>query len=519
MKYGDGQLMSQSVGTIYSMAPEVLCGKTYTNACDVWSIGVITYMLLGAHFEMPFNGDNDIEIAKAILACQFDFSGPHWATVSEEAKDFIRNCLAKYPHHRHTVKSALQSDWLTGAKPQPISEDVKEKLLVSLQEYILFPKLKREALMMIAFSLQPSDPRVKPLRQVFSVFESHSCDGRINFMQFKESFLDLDCHAPEEDLHAIFLGIDMDKSQKLDYLELYSGLIHGFGFLNDLTLAKVFDDLDSHGRGYISAEDLKVALGTDYDDNIWKSFQTTSKKGRIHFHEFNAYMRKPNALSVHEYLLNVNVDRASFCNEDHERSSRCRTKSFVDVATTEAVSKPHPDSAFGHSKTTSRALSNESTDSQAFRASHAKTVSHGSSMLSTSFSNNPPNSFPNSASNSFSNNASNSFSNKADGIKFETLNYSMEGSFNETNETPSHSMEGTFNDINEILSYSLDGANHSMVGWVTVNSTEDAAKGSHVPVGAPPPAGGRTATVPQSQVSACCGESKCTGSLRRWFCR
>ena len=105
MKYGDGQLMSQSVGTIYSMAPEVLCGKTYTNACDVWSIGVIAYMLLSENFSIPFDGADDVEIAKTILECELDFRSPHWSTVSEEAKEFIRSCLAKYPHHRYSIQA------------------------------------------------------------------------------------------------------------------------------------------------------------------------------------------------------------------------------------------------------------------------------------------------------------------------------------------------------------------------------------------------------------------------------
>jgi serine/threonine protein kinase len=105
MKYGDGQLMSQSVGTIYSMAPEVLCGKTYTNACDAWSVGIIAYMLLSENFAIPFDGNDDVEIAQAILDCHLDFSGAHWSKVSEEAKDFIRSCLAKYPHHRFTIQA------------------------------------------------------------------------------------------------------------------------------------------------------------------------------------------------------------------------------------------------------------------------------------------------------------------------------------------------------------------------------------------------------------------------------
>lgn len=157
---------------------------------------------------------------------------------------------------------------------------------------------------MIAFSLPSSDPRMKPLRQIFSVFESNSRNGCITFAQFKESFVYLGYSISEKELRTIFAGIDMDKSDRLDYLEFIAASLHGFGLLNDRTLARVFDDLDSQGRGYISVNDLKRALGTDYDDEIFQSFvkTDTSNKGRIHFHEFNAFMRKPNTLTVFEYL-------------------------------------------------------------------------------------------------------------------------------------------------------------------------------------------------------------------------
>jgi len=169
--------------------------------------------------------------------------------------------------------------------------------------------------MMIAFSLPSTDPRMKTLRHVFSVFEANSRNGCITFAQFKESFGDLGYSISEKELRTVFVGIDMDKSDKLDYLEFIAACLHGFGLLNDRTLAKVFDDLDSHGRGYISKNDLKRALGTDYDEEIFQSFvkTDTSNKGRIHFHEFNAFMRKPNSLTVLEYLNSMG--RQSFTDD------------------------------------------------------------------------------------------------------------------------------------------------------------------------------------------------------------
>jgi len=88
--------------------------------------------------------------------------------------------------------------------------------------------------------------------------------GRITFAQLKPPFVDLGCKISDEGLRAIFVGVDMDKSERLGYLEFNAACLHGFGLLNGRDLAKVFDGLGSQGRGYISVQGLKTALGTDF---------------------------------------------------------------------------------------------------------------------------------------------------------------------------------------------------------------------------------------------------------------
>jgi tRNA A-37 threonylcarbamoyl transferase component Bud32 len=67
--------MTTRVGTPYYIAPEVL-GRHYDKACDLWSLGVITYILLSGY--PPFYGDNDQEIFNSVRAGVFEFSSPEW---------------------------------------------------------------------------------------------------------------------------------------------------------------------------------------------------------------------------------------------------------------------------------------------------------------------------------------------------------------------------------------------------------------------------------------------------------
>lgn len=101
--------MSQKFGTPYYIAPEVL-KKNYDQKCDLWSCGVILYILLCGY--PPFNGGNDKQIIQAVLAGKYLLDEPEWETVSAEAKDLVKHLLMYEPEKRISAKDALAHPWL-----------------------------------------------------------------------------------------------------------------------------------------------------------------------------------------------------------------------------------------------------------------------------------------------------------------------------------------------------------------------------------------------------------------------
>lgn len=120
-------IMESRVGSPYYVAPEVL-QNSYTSKCDIWSIGVISYILLCGY--CPYAGDTDIETLQMVQYGKLDFPSPEWDTISEDAKDFIQNLLQRDEFLRPTAAQALDHPWIAPhvvppglPKPRPFREE------------------------------------------------------------------------------------------------------------------------------------------------------------------------------------------------------------------------------------------------------------------------------------------------------------------------------------------------------------------------------------------------------------
>lgn len=100
--------MTTRAGTPYYISPEVLDGK-YDESCDIWSTGVILYILLSG--VPPFYGNTDPEILDSVRKGVFSFNIPEFKGVSEQAKDLISKMLCK-PEKRLKASDVLKHPWM-----------------------------------------------------------------------------------------------------------------------------------------------------------------------------------------------------------------------------------------------------------------------------------------------------------------------------------------------------------------------------------------------------------------------
>eukprot|EP01107_Rhizomastix_libera_P002377 TRINITY_DN140_c0_g1_i2.p1 TRINITY_DN140_c0_g1~~TRINITY_DN140_c0_g1_i2.p1 ORF type:complete len:453 (+),score=92.52 TRINITY_DN140_c0_g1_i2:180-1361(+) len=104
-------VMSTCCGSPSYVAPEVLSGGVYDTACDIWSIGVITYVLVSGY--LPFFADTQPELFEKIMEGKFTFAQPLWKDVSNEVKEFITRCLTLDAASRPSASDLLKHPWVS----------------------------------------------------------------------------------------------------------------------------------------------------------------------------------------------------------------------------------------------------------------------------------------------------------------------------------------------------------------------------------------------------------------------
>ncbi|KAE9614320.1 putative protein kinase CAMK-CDPK family [Lupinus albus] len=169
--------LNDIVGSAYYVAPEVL-RRTYTTEADVWSVGVIAYILLCGN--RPFWAQTESGIFKAVLKADPSFDEPPWPSLSDEAKDFVKRLLNKDPKKRMTATQALGHPWIKSYKDVRVPLDI---LMFKLMKgYMRSSSLRKAALRALSKTLAVDE--LSYLKEQFALLEPNK-SGTISFKNVK----------------------------------------------------------------------------------------------------------------------------------------------------------------------------------------------------------------------------------------------------------------------------------------------------------------------------------------------
>ncbi|KAJ3674841.1 hypothetical protein LUZ60_005457 [Juncus effusus] len=288
--FSPGERFNEIVGSPYYMAPEVL-KRNYGPEVDVWSAGVILYILLCG--VPPFWAETEQGVAQAIIRSVIDFKRDPWPKVSENAKDLVRGMLNPDPKKRLTAQQVLDHTWLQNIKKAP-NVNLGENVRARLQQFSVMNKFKKRALRVIAQHLSVEE--VADIKEMFHKMDLNN-DNQISFDELKLGLNKLGHQVADTDIQILMDAADVDGNGTLDYGEFVAVSIHIRKIGNDEHLHRAFSYFDRNKSGYIEVDELTVSLSEDLGpapDEIINAILhdvDTDKDGRISYEEFATMMK------------------------------------------------------------------------------------------------------------------------------------------------------------------------------------------------------------------------------------
>ncbi|GAV62130.1 Pkinase domain-containing protein/EF_hand_5 domain-containing protein [Cephalotus follicularis] len=290
--YKPGEVFKDIVGSAYYIAPEVLRRK-YGPEADIWSIGVMLYILLSG--VPPFWAESEHGIFNAILRGHIDFTSDPWPSISPQAKDLVRKMLASDPKQRLTAVQVLSHPWIKEDGEAP-DTPLDNAVLCRLKQFKAMNKFKKVALRVIAGCL--SEEEIMGLKQMFKGIDTDN-SGTITLEELKQGLAKQGTKLSEFEAKQLMEAADADGNGTIDYDEFITATMHLNRMDREEHLYTAFQHFDKDNSGYITTEELEQALheygmhdGRDIKEII--SEVDADNDGRINYDEFVAMMRKGN---------------------------------------------------------------------------------------------------------------------------------------------------------------------------------------------------------------------------------
>jgi len=269
--------MSEAIGTPYYVAPEVLSGKRYDQKCDVWSVGVVVYVMLSGR--TPFNADNLAAIAREIRACRYTFKFPEFDKVSPEALDFVRTCLQVDTELRPSMAEMLQHKWLqpdwvlvkhctTGNGQRCECSDctgvleIQKELRTNLQNFSRGDKFQQGIITFILSHMEMTD-ETKVLSKLFRKLDKDG-NGKLSQDELLEGLETINgifgVEYQTSDAQQVMAAMDMDQDNRVEWTEFLAAMVDHSKLLSEGSLIKLFETMDEDNSNEISLEELKCRL-------------------------------------------------------------------------------------------------------------------------------------------------------------------------------------------------------------------------------------------------------------------
>lgn len=302
--------MRTLAGSAYYVAPEVLMNRGYNMKCDLWSSGVILYMLLCGSAPFGAKARREVDILDAVKRHRLRFCEHDFAGISHESIQLVQRMLEPNVERRVCANEAwdqfkeVQGHHATSPKSES-GKPVAQTFFTRLRQFSEGNRFLKAAKYLIARHLDEHD--IEDLKMVFQKMDTNG-DGMLSMEEVRQGFvgsqfqdqLDLDSFIDQ-----LFGCLDSDNSGKIEYTEFLAAVMDKKLYCQEMAAWEAFHVFDQDNDGHISQEELAKALEfrTGHEDHPLTEAEAeelrtilqemdTDGNGQIEFSEFLAALRQ-----------------------------------------------------------------------------------------------------------------------------------------------------------------------------------------------------------------------------------